>query len=83
MLTLILGGARSGRSGQAQRLATPVARVSYGAAEQTNDDPGMAARIGQHSGGRPPSWRRIEEPPAWTVASLPLLKTDPHRKDIQ
>jgi len=62
MLTLILGGARSGKSRLAQRLAAPAARVSYVATAQAGDDPEMAARIEQHRASRPHSWRTIEEP---------------------
>ena len=71
MLTLILGGARSGKSRLAQRLAAPAARVSYVATAQAGDDPEMAARIEQHRAGRPPSWRTIEEPLALADAVQP------------
>lgn len=62
MLTLILGGARSGKSRLAQRLAAPVGRVSYVATARVGDDPEMAARIEQHRANRPALWRSIEEP---------------------
>jgi adenosylcobinamide kinase/adenosylcobinamide-phosphate guanylyltransferase len=73
MLTLILGGARSGKSRLAQRLATPAARVIYVATARVHDDLGrdpehhehdaeMAARIARHRASRPASWRTIEEP---------------------
>jgi adenosylcobinamide kinase/adenosylcobinamide-phosphate guanylyltransferase len=61
MLTLILGGARSGKSRLAQRLAAEGGRVSYIATAHLGDDPEMAARIGRHRADRPPSWRTIEE----------------------
>ena len=62
MLTLILGGARSGKTRLAQRLAAPAGRVSYVATAQAGHDPEMAARIEQHRANRPGSWRTIEEP---------------------
>ena len=49
MLTLILGGARSGKSGLAQRLAAPAGRVTFVATAPTgNGDPEMSARIERH-----------------------------------
>jgi adenosylcobinamide kinase/adenosylcobinamide-phosphate guanylyltransferase len=63
MLTLILGGARSGKSRLAQRLAMPAGRVAYVAtANMVEDDPEMAVRIERHRASRPVSWRTIEEP---------------------
>jgi adenosylcobinamide kinase/adenosylcobinamide-phosphate guanylyltransferase len=63
MLTLILGGARSGKSGLAQRLAAPAGRVTFVATAHTrNGDPEMSARIERHRAGRPAAWRTIEEP---------------------
>jgi adenosylcobinamide kinase/adenosylcobinamide-phosphate guanylyltransferase len=68
MLTLILGGARSGKSRLAQRLAAQAGRVTYIAAAQVGSDPEMAARIELHRANRPDSWRTIEEPLALASA---------------
>jgi adenosylcobinamide kinase / adenosylcobinamide-phosphate guanylyltransferase len=62
MLTLILGGARSGKSRLAQRLASAGGRVSYIATAEAGDDREMAGRIERHRADRPASWRTIEEP---------------------
>jgi adenosylcobinamide kinase/adenosylcobinamide-phosphate guanylyltransferase len=72
MLTLILGGARSGKSRLAQRLAAPAGRVTYVATYVTTApagrDPEMAERIERHRAGRPSSWRTVEEPLALACA---------------
>ena len=61
-LTLLLGGARSGKSSLAVRLGRgwdiPVAFV----ATATSDDADMAARIAHHRSERPRSWTCVEEP---------------------
>jgi adenosylcobinamide kinase / adenosylcobinamide-phosphate guanylyltransferase len=68
MLTLILGGARSGKSRLAQRLAAKAERVSYVATCQAGPDPEMLARIERHRADRPSGWRTIEEPLALAEA---------------
>jgi adenosylcobinamide kinase / adenosylcobinamide-phosphate guanylyltransferase len=68
MLTLILGGARSGKSKLAQRLAATAGRIVYIATATAGQDPEMAARIERHRGDRPSSWQTIEEPLALASA---------------
>jgi adenosylcobinamide kinase/adenosylcobinamide-phosphate guanylyltransferase len=59
---LILGGARSGKSALAERLAVESGLAVTYVATATAGDPEMAARIGHHQGRRPSSWRLVEEP---------------------
>ncbi|HEV8695714.1 MAG TPA: bifunctional adenosylcobinamide kinase/adenosylcobinamide-phosphate guanylyltransferase [Lysobacter sp.] len=62
MHTLILGGARSGKSALAERLAQESGReVVYVATAQAGDAE-MAARIAHHRTRRPAHWRCVEEP---------------------
>lgn len=65
-LTLILGGARSGKSTHAEALANASASgggatVLYVATAQAWDDE-MAARISRHRDQRPPNWQTLEAP---------------------
>jgi adenosylcobinamide kinase/adenosylcobinamide-phosphate guanylyltransferase len=62
MLTFILGGARSGKSRFAQRLAARVVRVCYVATLVPGDDAEMLGRVARHRADRPDSWRTIEAP---------------------
>jgi len=62
MLTLILGGARSGKSRLAQGLAMNASRVVYVATAQASGDDEMVARIARHRAHRPSEWRTVEEP---------------------
>jgi adenosylcobinamide kinase/adenosylcobinamide-phosphate guanylyltransferase len=62
MRTLILGGARSGKSALAERLASETRRdVVYIATAQAGDGE-MAARIAHHRARRPAHWSCVEEP---------------------
>jgi adenosylcobinamide kinase / adenosylcobinamide-phosphate guanylyltransferase len=62
MWTLILGGARSGKSRFAQRLASRAQRVCYIATLTPGDDAEMGERVARHRADRPGSWQTIEEP---------------------
>ena len=70
-LTFILGGARSGKSAYAQRLAEKyVGRVAFVATASAGDDE-MAARILRHQKERPPSWDTFEIPHGIAAALTP------------
>ncbi|HEX3576565.1 MAG TPA: bifunctional adenosylcobinamide kinase/adenosylcobinamide-phosphate guanylyltransferase [Rhodopila sp.] len=62
--TLVLGGARSGKSRYAEALITrhPAPWVYVATAEAFDDE--MRARIAQHQAARQPGWRTIEAPTA-------------------
>lgn len=61
MLTLVLGGARSGKSRFAQSLCANGRRVAYVASARDEDEE-MRARIARHRRERPQHWLTIEEP---------------------
>lgn len=76
MKQLILGGARSGKSALAQRLAVIADRDVTYVATATADDDEMAARINQHQSDRPSHWSIIEEPVALTAVLAQLSGTN-------
>jgi len=61
MLTVVIGGARSGKSRFAESLCADFSRVTYIATARAEDDE-MRARIARHRADRPAAWRTIEEP---------------------
>jgi len=65
MLTLVLGGARSGKSRYAQSLCKSSIHVIYIATAHSGadtDDHEMRERIARHRADRPAEWQTVEEP---------------------
>jgi adenosylcobinamide kinase/adenosylcobinamide-phosphate guanylyltransferase len=74
--TLILGGARSGKSALAERLARESGNeVVYIATAQAHDAE-MAARIAHHRDRRPAHWQCVEEPLALAGALRAYARPD-------
>jgi adenosylcobinamide kinase/adenosylcobinamide-phosphate guanylyltransferase len=68
---LVLGGARSGKSAQAEALLAGEAAVDYLAAMQTDpEDAEWAERIARHREHRPDHWRAVDIGAATDVASV-------------
>jgi adenosylcobinamide kinase / adenosylcobinamide-phosphate guanylyltransferase len=72
-MTLLLGGARSGKSELSARLATSSGRPVVVLATAEARDEEMDERIRRHRDARPPSWTTVEEPLALSsaVGALP------------
>ena len=68
MKELILGGARSGKSALAERLARESGLAVTYVATATAGDGEMAARIAHHRERRPAEWGLVEEPLALAAA---------------
>ena len=61
MITLVLGGARSGKSGYAERLmAHHPLPITYMATMEVGDDADLALRVALHRRSRPGHWRTEE-----------------------
>jgi adenosylcobinamide kinase/adenosylcobinamide-phosphate guanylyltransferase len=61
MFTLILGGARSGKSDLAERLALASSRTVLFLATMEPRDDELRARVELHRAARPAAWRTVEE----------------------
>ncbi|HTV34684.1 MAG TPA: bifunctional adenosylcobinamide kinase/adenosylcobinamide-phosphate guanylyltransferase [Methylocella sp.] len=69
---LILGGARSGKSHYAQKLAEAAGLTSVLIATAEASDDEMAARIARHAADRDSRWQLIEQP----IALAPTLRRE-------
>jgi len=79
-LTLILGGARSGKSTYAQKMAEQQAeRVLYVATAEAGDDE-MAERIAVHRDSRPHHWVTLEAPQQ--VGAAVLERTNDFQPEV-
>ena len=64
MIALVLGGARSGKSGHAERVAASLPEpVSYVATASVDGDADLATRVAEHRARRPATWTTIESGP--------------------
>lgn len=66
MITLVLGGARSGKSEVAEGLLD--GDVVYVATAEVGDDADLAARVRKHRDRRPASWSTVESGPDLVAA---------------
>ncbi|MGX7826938.1 bifunctional adenosylcobinamide kinase/adenosylcobinamide-phosphate guanylyltransferase [Actinokineospora sp. 24-640] len=81
-MTLVLGGARSGKSAYAEGLLDNGPALYLATARRVPGDAEWDARIAAHIGRRPASWRTVETPDtacltaALRTAELPVLVDD-------
>ncbi|WP_285647221.1 bifunctional adenosylcobinamide kinase/adenosylcobinamide-phosphate guanylyltransferase [Lentzea sp. NBRC 102530] len=76
--TLVLGGARSGKSAHAEGLLTEPTVTYVATARRYPDDPDWDARIASHVARRPATWHTVE---ASAPADLPALLTATQYED--
>jgi adenosylcobinamide kinase/adenosylcobinamide-phosphate guanylyltransferase len=62
LVTLVLGGARSGKSRFAQKIAESATSVLFVATAEARDDAEMSSKIARHQAERPAHWKTLEEP---------------------
>jgi adenosylcobinamide kinase / adenosylcobinamide-phosphate guanylyltransferase len=61
VITLVLGGSRSGKSVYAERLmASQPSPITYVATLHVGDDAELSERVAQHRRRRPPDWQTVE-----------------------
>ena len=75
--TLVVGGARSGKSAHAERLAHESGKEVVYVATSRAGDAEMAARIAHHRERRPAHWHTVEE--ALALAAVLRAHCAPHR----
>jgi len=72
VITVVLGGTRSGKSEIAERIAAALpAPVTYVATASVGDDPDLEARVAVHRARRPADWQTIE-----AAVDLPQVLAD-------
>jgi adenosylcobinamide kinase / adenosylcobinamide-phosphate guanylyltransferase len=76
-VTLVLGGARSGKSHYAQLLASRYQRVTFVATARPSDAE-MRERIARHRRERPRSWKTVEAP----LALPETITSESHTADL-
>jgi adenosyl cobinamide kinase/adenosyl cobinamide phosphate guanylyltransferase len=76
-LTVLIGGARSGKSALALRLATDADEVVFVATAEARDEE-MAERIERHRRDRPSEWQVVEEP----IALRSAISAAPPAADV-
>jgi len=79
VIALVLGGARSGKSAYAERMAARLPGPVTYVATADIADPDMAGRVAIHQARRPPEWRTVEALEDLLLSNRP--RTEP-AKDI-
>jgi adenosylcobinamide kinase/adenosylcobinamide-phosphate guanylyltransferase len=75
VITLLLGGARSGKSTLAEQIASTLREPVTYVATALVDDAGMAVRVAEHRARRPPGWETVEAGAGLVAAVKTLVGT--------